>query len=1065
MSLARRRPRHVLAPLLTVSFVVALAVIAAPGARAEASAFGIDALSASFSESQAGGHPDVTTSIALNKDALGNSVQQMKDLEVELPTGFVGNPQATPQCTPSQLRAAKCPLDSQVGVIEPFFVIVCPGVATTLGNEGITTAPPTVLSEAASDASSMLVVASTAGIVGGDLLTVGQPGETVHVTVSSVIDATHLQLPYAIGTALPAGTPVGDDVIHVADTAHFCAGEENEITIGSGADEEVGKIAFVLSGNRLALEAPLQNPHALGEPVTHMAEERTAPFPIYNVEPSRGHLATLGASILIGSIIMQLDAREDDSGIDATISNMSTLLGMNGAKIALWGVPAATSHDSQRCTLLGHECQASTAEARAFISAPGQCGEPLTTMVHVDSWQEPERSVTASTAQPAPTGCDQLQFAPTLSVTPDTTKPDSPTGYEVDLKLPRNADPLAPETPPLTSLAVTLPPGVSLSPAGAAGLGVCNRSQFDTGSCPAGASVGSVSVSSPALAAPLPGKVYLATPQPDVPWGIFLIAGNEAIAVRLAGRLELNPATGQVTIAFRSLPQLPLSEIKVSFPGGQTASLDNPAACGTATTTSRLIAASGQVATPGSSFLVAGATGACSVPRSFAPRFSAGMTTRHAGAASAFVINVSREDGEGDLSTVGAKLPPGLLGDFSGVTPCQEPAASRGDCPAAAKIGATQVVAGAGNQPLTLPGTVYLTGPYGGAPYGLSIVVPAVAGPFNLGMIVTRGSVTVDPRTLRVSIATDPLPRVFGGVPVRVRAVHLNLDRPGFTFNPTNCAPGSIDATIDSVEGAASSSSALFTVSGCAGLHFTPRLSAAVGPGASRSGAGLSLVLRVGSGSQANLSSLAVRLPRQLHPRLDAIRQACPAKVYDAAPDRCPAASALSRMVISSPLFGSGLTGTGYLVARGGKALPVVATSFKVGDATLTMEGHVRLTGDGVATLVFPDLPDIPLQTLRITLPRSKNSVLGATGRLCSGPRPNVGFRAEAQNGARLTRTVAVSVAGCGGAGGSDRATRRSLRRPPRGLPSVRASGAVGAAPTSSSGRAAPSARGPAGSG
>jgi hypothetical protein len=1029
MSLADRPPRIAFfARVAIVLVVTVLAMIGVQGAHADGGSFGVGALSSSFSETQAGGHPDVTTSITLNKEALGNSIQQMKDLEVELPAGFVGNPQATPQCTPSQLRATKCPLDSQVGVIEPFFVVICPGVTTTLGSEGITTAPPTVLSEAASGASSVLAVASTAGILSGDILTVGEPGETVQVTVSSVIDATHLQLPYAIGTALPVGTPVRDDVINVADTAHFCASEENEITIGSGANEEVGKIAFVLSGNRLALEAPLQNPHALGEPVTHMAEERTAPFPIYNVEPSRGHLATLGASILLGSIIMQLDARQDASGINATISDMSTLFGMNGARITLWGVPTASSHDSQRCTLLGGECSSSTAEPRAFISAPSQCGEPLTTVVHLDSWQEPKRSVTASTAQPAPTGCDQLQFAPTLSVTPDTTEPDSPAGYEVELELPRSADPLALETPPLTSLTVTLPPGVSLSPAGAAGLGVCNRSEFDIGSCPAGASVGSVSVSSPALAAPLPGKVYLAKPQSDIPWGFFLIAGNEAITVRLPGRFELDPATGQLTIAFRSLPQLPLSEIKVNFPGGQTASLDNPTACGTATTISRLVASSGQVATPGSSFLVAGGAGACSVPRSFAPGFSAGMTTRRAGAAGAFVMNVSREDGEGDLAKLQVKLPPGLLGDFSQVIPCEEPAASKGNCPAATAIGTTQVVAGAGNQPLTLPGTVFLTGPYGGRPYGLSIVVPAVAGPINLGTIVTRGSVTVDPRSLRVSIATDPLPQVFGGVPVRVRAVRLNLDRPGFIFNPTNCTPGSVNATIDSAEGAIASSSALFAVSGCARLRFTPRLSAIVGPGASRSGAGLSLVLRTGSGSQANLSSLAVRLPRQLHPRLNAIREACPAEVYDAAPDRCPAASALSRMVIASPLLGSAMTGTSYLVARGGTAPPAVATSFKLGNATLTMQGHVQLTGRGVATLVFTRLPDVPLRMLRITLPRSKNSVLGATGRLCSGPRPNVGFRAEAQNGARLARTVAVSVRDCGDAGQTGRATARSPR-------------------------------------
>jgi hypothetical protein len=1012
MSPARRQGRvGTIAVAGVAALLVVLALLAAPGARADGGSLGIGEFSSSFSETQAGGHPDVTTSFTLTKDAVGNPIGQMKDVTVELPDGLVGNPGATPQCTPAQLRVSNCPLDSQVGVIEPGLLIACRGVSTTLGSNGLTVAPPTELTEEADGTSTTLTVASTAGFEAGDLITAGAPGESVQLTIYEVIDATHL-LTYSIGTVLPAGAPVLDNVIHVAETRRFCAGEQNDITVGSGADEEAAKVAYVLEGNRLALEEPLRKPHAFGEPVTHMAKSLTAPLPIYNVEPSRGHLATLGASILLGSILMELDARPDDSGIDATISDMSTLFGMTGAKITLWGVPAASSHDGLRCTLLGGRCAASGSEQRPFIAAPAQCTRPLITTVRVSSWQEPGRTASASEAQPAPTGCDRLSFAPTLSVTPDTTAADSPAGYEVDLKLPRAADPLAPEVPPLSSLSVTLPAGTSLSPAGAAGLGVCGQDQFDAGACPAAAALGSVSITSPALAAPLSGKVYLATPTADVPWGIDLIAGDEALTVRLAGRLELDPTSGQVTIVFDSLPQLPVSELKVSFPGGQAASLDNPSACGTATTTSRLLAASGQAASPDSSFVVAGAPGACASPRAFAPRFSAGMTDRRAGASGGFVVDVGREDGEGELSKLAVKLPPGLLGAFGGVTQCAEPAASQGNCPAASKIGTTQVVAGSGSRPLVLPGTVYLTGPYRGAPFGVSIAVPAVAGPFDLGTIVVRGGTTVDPRTMRVSLTTDPLPRVFAGVPVRVRALRLDLDRPGFMFNPTDCTPGSIDATIESGEGVVAAKSALFSVTGCGGLGFRPRLSAVIPPGASRAGAGLSVELKAGAAAQANLRSLAIRLPRQLHPRLKAIRQACPAAVYAAAPDRCPADSALSRMVISSPLLGPKLTGTGYLVASGGTALPVVAATF--GHGALMLEGHVGLTSRGVATLLFPDLPDVPMASMQITLPRTKNSVFGATGALCSGPRPNVGFRAEGQNGARLTRTVAVAVRGCG---------------------------------------------------
>jgi hypothetical protein len=1014
MSTCRRTNPGAVALLALVLALTAAVLIAAPAARADGGAFGVGSFTSTFSETQAGGHPDVSTSINLSKDGLGNSIGQMKNLELELPAGVVGNPQATPQCSPSDLRAAKCPLDSQVGIMEPLFVLVCPGIATTLGNEGITSAPPTEIAGLPGPNSSILTVASTAGISGGDILTVGEQGETVQFTVAWVIDATHLQLIYPIESTVTVGAPVRDDVIHVADTTHFCAGEENEIRIGSGANEEVAKIAFVLDGNRLALKEPLHNPHTLGEPVVYVAEERTAEFPIYNVEPSRGHLATLGAEILFGSILIQFDPRPDDSGINTTMSGMSTVFGMNGARITFWGVPAASSHDTQRCTLIGHECQASTAELKPFLSAPGQCDEALTTVVNLDSWQEPERTVSASTTAPPRTGCDQLPFGPILSVTPDTARPDTPAGYEVDLKLPRSGDPLGPEVPPISSLRLTLPPGVSLSPAGASGLGVCGHAEFDAKSCQPAASLGTVSITSPSLANPLPGNVYLGTPVNGAPKEIFLLASNEAITIHLAGELQLDPTTGQVTIDFPSVPQLPISEMKVKFPGGQTASLDNPTACGTAATTSRVVSSAGQVATPGASFQISGPAGACATPRTFAPRFGAGMTSRQAGAKGSFVFNVSREDGEGEISTLGVKMPAGLVGDFSDVPTCAEPAASKGDCPADTAIGSAQIVAGSGSQPVTLPGTVYLTGPYGGAPYGASIAVPAIAGPFNLGTFVSRGSVSVDPRTLRTSIVTDPLPRVFAGVPVRVRSIHVDLDRDGLISNPTSCAPASIDADIGSAEGASFASSSLFTVAGCAGLDFNPRLSAAVGSGASRSGAGLTMVIHAGAGAQANFSSLAIRLPRQLHPRLKAIRQACQADVYAADPRRCPSASVLSRMTISSPLLGSRLNGTGYLVARGGNALPVVVSSFKVGNATMKMEGRVQLDSQGIATLVFPEMPDVPIRTLKVSVPRNKNSELGATGELCAGPRPNIGFRAAAQNGARLTRTVAASVRGCG---------------------------------------------------
>jgi hypothetical protein len=1017
------------------AFVLALAVFiaavsgacAAPGAAA-AESFGVGAFSSQMSETQAGGHPDLTTSITLNNEALGNPIQQLKDVEVELPPGLGGNPQAIPQCSSRQLETLKCPPDSQIGVIEPLFVIACRGVTTTLGTGGFISASPTTLTEAVSAGATTLPVESTTGIEPGDILTVGSGSGAREATVSSVLDATHLRLTFSIEAPFPAGTVVADDVISVADTTGFCAGSETgEVTIGSGANAEVAHLRYVLSPTRLALEAPLEKPHSTGEPVTHIAEVKTGPFPLYNLEPGRGHLATLGASFLLGSIIVQLDQREDESGgIDASISDLTTLFGLDGARFTLWGVPAAASHDSQRCTLLGHECSAATVEPRPFISAPAQCSQALTTNLRIDSWQEPGRFETASSSQAPPTGCDRLRFSPTLMVTPDTTAPDSPAGYTVDLRLPREPEPLAPEGPALESVVVSLPPGVSLSPPGAAGLRSCGQGRFAAGVCPAASAVGDASLLSPALAAPLEGKIYAATPRPGIPYGLYLIASDEALSVDLEGQLELDPASGRVTVAFHGLPPLPLSEMRVSFVGGPGAPLANPAGCGEATTTARLLSSAGQVAVPSSSFVVSsGRPGACAAPRAFAPRFSAGMTDSRAGATGAFELDLGREDGEGDLGAIRLTLPPGLLARFSAISPCPTADADQGSCPGAAAIGSTDVVVGAGGEPLDLPGTVYLTGPYDGAPFGLAIVVPAAAGPFELGTIVVRARVMVNPRSLRITIATDPLPEVVGGVVTRIRAIHLRLDRQGFLVNPTNCSPASVAATVWSAEGEVASPGTLFVVHGCDKLGFTPRLRASAHGGVSRGGAGLALEIRAGPDPQVSLQSLALRLPRQLHPRLGAIQRACVEAVYRSAPSACPQAARIGHVAIASPLLQTKLEGSAYLVDRGGGKVPILAAPLNSGGISLTLEGRIDLNGKGATTISLTRLPDVPLRAIRLVLPRSPNAALGVARPLCDGPRPNVGYRAEGQDGARLARTVAVAVQGCGDAAQGRRAVPR----------------------------------------
>lgn len=389
------------------------------------------------------------------------------------------------------------------------------------------------------------------------------------------------------------------------------------------------------------------------------------------------------------------------------------------------------------------------------------------------------------------------------------------------------------------------------------------------------------------------------------------------------------------------------------------------------------------------------------------------MTDSMAGATGSFELDLGREDGEGDIAALGVKLPLGLLANFSTISACSSADAAQGNCPSAAAVGSTDVVVGAGGEPLDLPGVVYLTGPYDGAPFGLAIVVPASAGPFELGTIVVRARVMVNPRNLRITIATDPLPQVVGGVVTRIRAIHLRLDRQGFLINPTDCSEGSVAATVWSAEGAVASPVTPFSVHGCRKLGFAPRLKASADAGSSRGGAGLALAIQAGPDPQVSLKSLVLRLPRQLHPRLDAVQKACREAVYRSGPAACPPAAKVGQVAIASPLLQSRLEGSAYLVDRGGGALPVLAAPLRSGGISLTLEGHIDLNSRGATTIALKRLPDVPLRTIRLTLRRSSNAALGVAGPLCGGPRPNVGYRAEGQDGARLARTVAVAVEGC----------------------------------------------------
>jgi hypothetical protein len=1015
-----------------VAGVLFAGLLAAPSALAQcptpSTSFGICGFSTSASSTQAGAHADVSTSFSLNTDMLGNPVGQLKNVVVGLPPGEIGNPQAIPKCTDNEFQDFNCPADSQVGILNASFVS-SPGSQTTLTQPNIT---PTTLTADVGPCSGLcdtvtLQVANAAGINSGDYLTVcgvsAAPcdvqtgGQAEHVTVLSISGNTitaltggpvqgtcgpDLSLPTNTsfcplsGMYYPhlSGSLVYDDTITVANTAGFegFAGGNN-ITIGTSgsADYESDTVAF-FPGNstHLDLNDPLQNIHSTGETVVHLATSESAPIPIFNMQPDPGHVATLASTFLIATVLVEVDAHSPgdtncvstNCGLTATLSSASSLLSLDASTLTLWGVPGDPSHDSQRCGELGQSCQPSAVTKAPFMTNPTSCpGGSLTSTLTLDSFEN--QSATETASQAAPTGCNLLSMSPTLSVAPDTSQADTPAGYDIDLNVPQNNQPYSLATPHVQNVSVTLPAGTALSSAVANGLQGCTDAQFAGNSCPDASKVGTVSITTPLLPDQLTGSVYIGAPTPSQMYRLFVIASADNVTIKLTGQALPNSTTGQLTTVFDQNPQLPFSDLNLRLFSGPLAALANPESCGTFTTTSDITPYSGAPdATPSSSFNITGCSG-----DPFAPSFTAGTTNPIAGAHSSFTLTLSRKDTDQELSSVTASLPPGLFANVGSVPLCPNAQANAGTCGSASRVGTATVGSGAGSHPLFLSGPVYLTGPYNGGAYGLATVVPAIAGPYNLGTVVVRQSLRIDPNDAHVTAVSDPFPTILDGVPLRIKTINLTLDRPNFIVNPTSCSPSKVAATITSVEGARASVSSRFAVGGCRELPFFPSLGIGLsGNGQTTSGKHptLNATVKVGSG-QANIKSAKVTLPLSL--ALDPANTTIVCSVAAAAAVNCPARTIVGKATAVSPLLAHALTGNIYLVqgirtnSKGQqiKTLPSLLIPLK-GEVQLNLHAQTSVDSSGRLVSTFSGVPDAAISSFKLTINGGKHGILVITG-------------------------------------------------------------------------------------
>ncbi|HEY7960969.1 MAG TPA: hypothetical protein VID29_03515, partial [Solirubrobacteraceae bacterium] len=686
----------------------------------------------------------------------------------------------------------------------------------------------------------------------------------------------------------------------------------------------------------------------------------------------------------------------------------------------------------------------------AFFTNPSACtGEPLVTSVRMDSWQSPGRYTAdgtpdfsdlnwagATSVAPAVTGCNLLQFSPGLSAQPETTVADSPTGLNIDLQVPQSEDPSTLATPPLRDASIVLPAGISLNPSAADGLGSCSVAQIALESplapvCPESSKVGTVELQTPLLPGTLGGSVYLAA-QEENPFhalvAAYIVVDDPVTGtvLKIPGELKLDPVSGQVTGVFDQAPQFPFSDLRLHFFGGQRGVLATPQACGTYAIGSMLspwsAPDSGPAASPSDSFQVtSGCVGA------FTPGFDAGTVATQAGGFTGFTTTISRGDQDQNLGSVSITTPPGLLGILKSVAQCPEAQASAGSCGQGSLIGHTTVAAGVGAHPFYLGGQMFLTGPYKGAPFGLSIVVPAIAGPFNLGNVVVRARILVDPTTAQLTIVSDALPTILRGIPLALRTVNVTVDRPGFIFNPTSCEPMSVTGTISSTQGAQAQVSSRFQAANCATLPFHPLFSVSSTAKTSRAnGAALDVKVSYPQGSQANIHSVAVKLPVQLPARLSTIQQACPAAVFNQNPASCGAGSMIGIGTAITPVFNNSLSGPAYLVSHGGAAFPDIDVVLQGEGVTLDLVGHVNISKAGITSASFFAVPDAPISSFELNLPEGPHSGLSAVGSLCAKPL-TMPTTITGQNGAVITQTTKIKVTGCAKA--KKKGTKRKARK------------------------------------
>jgi hypothetical protein len=789
-------------------------------------------------------------------------------------------------------------------------------------------------------------------------------------------------------------------------------------------------------------------------------------FPVYNIEPRSGEPARFGFNLTavgvleLGEVFLNSGVKWDgDYHEYFTIHVPPPPLGTRILKNRLVFDGTIGNHGLP------------TEAGGAFLTTPSTCFNPnepafektYNTLLHADSVQEPAPEDEYDVAQPAPpppaflagsefvesplpridgsrvrpTGCDKVPFEPSTSQAPGTNQTDSPMGGTVEVKVPFDP-PAAIYQSNVRTANVSLPQGMGVNPSGANGLQACTDAQFGKGTrnpvtCPAASKIGTVAIDTPPLPdGTLAGNVYLGTQQSRDPasgnvYRIFIDAesASRGLSIRLLGNVSANPLTGQLTAQVHEAPQLPFDSVRVTLDGAK-APLTSPPTCGPNKTGHAMVAWSGtpDQGKPDEGFTLTSAPGGgpCAKTlgaRPFALAFGTHDSNPKGGAFTQFATNVGRNDGNQELKGVDVTLPPGLTAKLAGVRYCPASAiaaaaassgaaeAANSSCPDKSLIGSAAVSAGTGPSPYHTTGKVFLSGPYRGAPLSLAVLTPATAGPFDLGTVVVRVALFVDPETARVHAVSDPIPHVFGGALLDLRSIAVKLDRPKFALNPTNCSAFATSGALrgggsNPLDPAAFSSlpvSSPFKVNGCESLDFKPKLFMRIFGGTRRAKSPKLRAVLVARDGDANIGRSAVKLPKPIFLEQASLANVC-TRVQFAAHD-CPKDSVYGFAEATTPLLDGPLKGPVYLRS----------SSHELPDLVVALNGQVDVVLDGRIDSVkgrmrttFDTVPDVPVDKFVLTIRGGKKRGLLVNSTNLCARKYKVIARFTGQNGKKANQ-------------------------------------------------------------